>query len=411
MKTIAIDIGTTKIKCALFEDGNMRKEFHSEYSLFSDGKSSRQDSQEWRRIIANGIKSFGDNSDIDGVAISSQGITIFPIDENGCPLAFAETWLDVSAEKEMQEFNERFSAEDIYCSTGKFCLPAYSAPKIKRFVDNGIKAYKFLMPSDYIYYLMCGEYFTDYSMASGTMLFDINKREYRKDLLDYCGITVEQLAMPVPMGTFIGRVTKKASEEFSLPYGCAVIMGGQDQKMSAYYCGLKPNVACVSIGTSTAICSMQSFKGCSVFAFNQKELIYEAAICSTGVAMKWLKNTLCFSSYKEMDEQAEIAGGSNGISFDIEFVDGASVKGLTLGSTRGNIVYALYEGIAKEIKSYLPESVTTLVVYGGGANSNILKRIIKDVTGCEINVPQNVETALSGADKCVNQYFNKEKLC
>ncbi len=405
MKSVAVDIGTTTIKCALFENGKMLKEFYSEYSLFSDGKSSKQDSEEWRKIIAQGIKSFGDNSDVDGIAISSQGITIVPVDKNGCPMALAETWLDVSAEEQMQEFLERFTAEDIYSSTGKMRLPAYSAPKIKRFVDNGIRAHKFLMPSDYVYYLLCGEYYTDYSMASGTMLFDINKRKYRKDLLDYCGITEDQLAKPVPMGTLIGKVTKTASKEFSLPEGCAVVMGGQDQKMSAYYCGLKPNVACVSIGTSTAICSMESFNGCAVFAFNENDLIYEAAINSTGAAMKWLKNTLCFSSYKDMDEHVEKAGGSNGVSFDIEFIDGASVTGITLGTERGNIAYALFEGIAKTIKKYLPSSVTELVVYGGGANSEILKKIIKDVTGCTITVPENVETALSGADKCVQTYF------
>ena len=118
-----------------------------------------------------------------------------------------------------------------------------------------------------------------------------------------------------------------------------------------------------------------------------------------------------FSSYKEMDEQVELAGDSNGISFDIEFVDGASVKGLTLGATRGNIAYSLYEGIAKTIKSYLPKSVTELVVYGGGANSEILKKIIKDVTGCKITSPENVETALSGAEKCIKQYLMEEKLC
>lgn len=401
MKNVAVDIGTTTIKCALIEDDKIIKEFYSEYSLFSDGKSSKQDSQEWRKIIAQGIKSFGDNKDIDGIAISSQGITIVPVNEDGCPLSLAETWLDVSAEKEMQEFIDKFSSEDIYSSTGKVRLPCYSAPKIKRFVDNGVKAYKYLMPSDYVYYLLCGEYYTDYSMASGTMLFDINKREYRKDLLDYCGITKEQLATPVPMGTLIGKVTKTASEEFSLPEGCAVVMGGQDQKMSAYYCGLKPNVACVSIGTSTAICSLEKFDGCAVFAFNQTDLIYEVAISSTGASMKWLKNTLGFSSYKEMDEVAEKAGGSDGVVFDINFVDGASVLGLTLGTKRGNIAYALYEGIANAIKGYLPSSVTEIVLYGGGANSEILKKIIKDVTGCKITVPSNVETALFGANKCI----------
>ena len=409
MKTIAIDIGTTTIKCALFNDGNIVKLFKKEYSLYTDGKSSKQDSESWRKIIAEGIKSFGDNSDVKGVSISSQGITIFPVDENGKPLAFAETWLDVSAEKELEEFCNKFTSEDIYSLTGKECLPCYSAPKIKRFVDNGVKAYKYLMPSDYIYFLLCGKYYTDYTMASGTMLFDINKKEYKKELLDFCGISSWQLATPVPMGTLIGKVNKSGAEEFSLPIGIDVVMGGQDQKMSALYCGVKPNVACVSIGTSTAICSFEPFSNCAVFAFNENALIYEYAISVTGAAIKWLKNALGFSSYSEMDACAVKAGSSNGLSFDIDFISGAIMSNITLDTSRGNIVYALYEGIAKKIGGVLPSSVNEIILYGGGANSQILQDIIAKITISKITVPTNVETALSGANKCIEICVNNKE--
>ncbi len=400
MKTVAIDIGTTTLKCALFENGEKIGYFGKEYSLITKDSEVYQDSNDWVKLLSEGIKSFGDLTGLSGVCISSQGITILPVDENGKPIGNAVSWLDVSAKEQTAEIEELFGKDEIYRVTGKKLLPDYSLPKIKRYVENGVKAYKYLMPSDYIYYLMCGEYYTDYTMASGTMLFDVNKREYDKKLLDWCGIKEDNLAKPLPFGTVIGKVTKKGNEIFGLPENTPVVLGAQDQKCSAYYCGLKKGVATVSLGTSTAISVLDGGENFSLFAYDDKNLICEAAISVTGAAIRWVRD-LGFTSYKDMNDKALEAKDSGGVTFDIGFNEGANITGITLATTKGHIVNALYEGIAKSIKGYLSDDIKEIVLFGGGANSVPLINTIGRITGCKVALPDDIETALCGVDKMI----------
>lgn len=409
MKTLTIDIGTTTIKCALVSEGKIVEYFGEEYSLLNDGKNVTQNPQDWCDLIAKGIRSFKDLKDIKGVCISSQGITIVPVDNEGNPLCDAISWLDTSAEKELLEFQKKYTKDEVYNLTGKLISPYYSLSKIKKVVDSGLKVHKFLMPSDYIYFLMTGEYYTDYTMASGTMLYDINNRSYNKELLDFCGISENQLATPVEMGEKIGEVNKRGEEIFGIPFGTPVIMGAQDQKISAYACELKANVATVSIGTSTAISTLKKSKEyMPTFAYNKNDLIYEYALNTTGAAIKWLKN-IAFDSYEEMDNCARNTKGCNGIKFSSDFTDGALIDNLSLSVTKGHIVNALYEDIAKRIKEFLPKDVTKLVIFGGGARNKYLCETIKNITNCEIEVPESLEIALMGADLLINDYYRRGK--
>ncbi len=400
MKNVAIDIGTTTVKVALFENGKKVGYYGKEYSLIANGKEVYQDSNDWVRLISEGIKSLGNLQGLNGVCISSQGITVLPVDKDGKPIGKALSWLDVSAEAQTAEIERLFGKQEIYRVTGKKLLPDYSLPKIKKLVESGVNAAKYLMPSDYIYYLMCGEYYTDYTMASGTMLFDVEKRLYDDELLGWCGVRKDNLAKPLPFGSYIGKVTKSGSEIFGLPEGTQIFLGAQDQKCSAYYCGLKEGVATVSLGTSTAISVLKGSDKFSLFSYDQNSLIYEAAISVTGAAIRWVRD-LAFESYKDMDEKAMEANGNGGVTFDIDFNTGTSISGITLATTKGNIVYALYEGIARAIKSYLTEDIKEIVLFGGGANSTPLRTVIGKVTGCKVILADDVETALCGADKII----------
>ena len=408
MKTVAIDLGTTTIKCALYENGVRQKYFGKEYDLIHQNGSVYQNASDWVNLIGEGIKSFNIKDKIDGICISSQGITILPIDNSGKPLSYAESWLDVSAVSEIQSIGENFGKEYIFKTTGKKLMPDYSMPKIMRMNKKVDGVYKFLMPSDYIYFLLCGEYVTDYTMASGTMLFDVNKREYDKSLLDFCGIKESQLAKVVPFGTLVGYVTESAAKLFGLPKGTPVIMGAQDQKCSAVYCDIQDGTATVSVGTSTAISTFIEQNGYSVFAFDNQKLIYEHAISSTGAAIKWVKN-LAFNSYEEMDECALSAGGSNGVEFDTDFERDASIQGLKLSTSKGELAYAVFKGVAKKIASALPKNVNKVILFGGGAKSQVLVNEVKNQTVAEVFVPSDVETALAGANRIIEIHYNRSK--
>jgi xylulokinase len=82
-----------------------------------------------------------------------------------------------------------------------------------------------------------------------------------------------------------------------------------------------------------------------------------------------------------------------------------SCRGISLGTRLEDIIRALYEGIAFEIKRQLEIAtragavLSQLNVYGGAAKSEILCRILADVSGYPVQTFKNGELCLLGAAK------------
>ncbi|MHA1478543.1 MAG: FGGY family carbohydrate kinase, partial [Promethearchaeota archaeon] len=66
------------------------------------------------------------------------------------------------------------------------------------------KTHKFLLVSDYILYKLTGQFYTDHSNASRTMLFDINKLQYSDEIASELEIDLVKMPEPVESGIDIG---------------------------------------------------------------------------------------------------------------------------------------------------------------------------------------------------------------
>ncbi len=410
MHYIGIDLGTTAVKCALYRDSERLADYNREYALYADGAYAEQDAEDWKKNIKEGIRHMVEKTgvtDIAGISISSQGITVVPVDREGRPLARAISWLDSRAEEELSEVLSEVDADTLYAITGKPVSSAYSLPKLrwlskykKELVD---RAYKLLMPLDFLNGWLCGSFTTDMSMASGTMMYDTEKREWNQKLLALSGIPGEKLPAVLPMGADLGPILPSVAKELGIEPSARIYLGAQDQKVAALGAGFTPSAATLSLGTASAmIFSADKKKGGRVprFAFDERNTVYEAVIGTSGAAVRWLCNTLGFSSYREMDEAAEEAGRSGGAAFDLGFdtVDGA-IRHLSLGTTRGQIAYALYESIAGRIgESFAADDgIEEIRVFGGGANCPLWCRLIAKHTGKTVSLLTSNETAVHGA--------------
>ncbi|GAG87184.1 unnamed protein product, partial [marine sediment metagenome] len=74
---------------------------------------------------------------------------------------------------------------------------------------------------------------TDWTQASRTMLFNINKLKWDKDFIKSVGIDFTKLPEAIPPGSIIGFVNCVVSEELDLPKGIPVIAAGGDQQCAA----------------------------------------------------------------------------------------------------------------------------------------------------------------------------------
>ena len=409
---LGIDLGTTGLKCVMFEkDGTVLAEYNEEYPLIFIDSFVEQDANLWWSNVVAAVKSLVEEmgrGDVEALSLSTQSISFVPVDEQGNTLYNSINWLDMRAVDECDEIRERIGEETVFAKTGKHCDPAYSLPKLMWFKEMRPevyeKAYKILFPLDYLNMKLTGRFVTDYTIAGGSMLYNIVEKRWDEELLAFSGIDRDKLPEVEVMGTDLGPILPDVAREMGISADCRVILGGQDQKIAAIGAGLEEGVLTLSFGTASAITKLhpEMIKNSTVsqFRLNDDAFVSEGVADTTGAALKWLSRMMGGTSYKEMDELAETScPGANGVTAYTSFSKGASFEGLTLSTTRGDLVYALYEGTCREIADRLTQmgGASTIRAFGGGSKSGIWCEILARITGCRIERLSTAETASRGA--------------
>lgn len=409
---IGIDLGTTGCKAVLYSpDGKCISEYNREYSLIKTGSFVEQRAEEWYDLICDGIRYITADAGvykINGISVSTQGISVVPVDRSFKALSNAVSWLDTRAVTENSMLEDRFSASDIYLKTGKLASSCYTLPKLMWIKKNQpelfFNTYKFLLPLDYINARLTGRAICDYTIASGTMAYDITRKKWSEEYLEFAGIPMEKLPEVGCMGDVVGEILPSVADELGIERGCAVMLGGQDQKLAAVGAGITRDSVTASFGTATAVTKLVQkpgdISGISKFAFNDEYYSAEGVVSTSGAALKWLSETFLGDvNYKALDILCEEAGSSGNIEFSPDFSLGASISGLTLGSSRGQVIYALYEGVCREIAAFADKfgSFDEIIVFGGGSKSDIWMRILANETKRTVKILDTPETASRGA--------------
>ncbi len=434
-RIITVDLGTTLVKCTLFEESGKilaAESFPCKLS-FPAPSRAEQDAELWYTGVCDSIQKLVavcNAEEITGLSISSQGISIVPTDADFRPLQPAISWLDTRAEEECTSISELLSAEDLFRRTGKFLSPCYTLPKLLWLKQHSAeifsKASKFLMPLDYLNARMTGQAVTDHTMASGTMAYHIASRIWDPELLSLVGLTPEHMAEIRPAGALVGCINAQTAARTGLLKGTPVFNGGQDQKVAAFAAGIGSVRGSLSLGTAGALeIFVTDAEDQSVLPFfpyiNPEKTLVECCINTTGAAIQWFKDTLAPElSFDTLNQLAAASPtGSHGIRFYPHLSrpgtphhgrsEYGSLHGLSLGSSRGDIFRSLYEGLAFEFRLNLEtalrcgSTLRQLVLFGGASKSPVFCQIIADVTGLEVFVSKNSEMSSIGAAKLVMQ--------
>ena len=107
MAWIAIDLGTTGCRSLIFDERlQIVGESYYEYPLITlSGLAIEQDANLWweltKKTILEALRRSGIPAEtIKGIGISTQGISVVPVDQNGNVLRNAFSWLDRRAQEE-----------------------------------------------------------------------------------------------------------------------------------------------------------------------------------------------------------------------------------------------------------------------------------------------------------------------
>lgn len=436
---IAHDMGTSADKATLFTaKGDRIASASVPYEVhYGAGNRAEQNPDDWWNAVCEATRRVLEGIDAKNVAavsFSGQMQGCVAVDRLGRPLREAIIWADQRAVKQAKELENKIGFDEIHRITGHRVSPAYSIEKLMWLRDNEREVYgnthRMLQPKDYIILRLTGEFVTDYSDASGTNAFDLEKLEWSAPIVKASGIDPEKLPTPVPSTHVSGTVTKAAAHECGLPVGTPVVCGGGDGPCSTVGAG------CIGDGELFATFGTSAWIGATTtkpFLDEKKTLFCFAHVipgrympCGTmqaaGSSYAYIKDTLL----KEEAEEALRQGkdpyaalndllplspvGAKGLLFLPYLMGERSPRwnphargafiGITMEHGREDYLRAVLEGVALNLNVILDAyrsyfSLQEMILTGGGARGDGLTRILCDAMNVSLRRPDHVEEATS----------------
>jgi len=182
LSLLGIDLGTTGIKCAAYdENGKMLGKTYREYQLYMPKKGVAELDQ---RLVVDSlfenIKELNSSETVlkdpvEALSISVSGDDCMPVDKSGKPLYNTIMSMDARGYKENEWINKTIGAEEIYRITGQPPLNLYPLSRLIWFQQNKPeifeKIYKFLCWEEFIFLKLGAEPVSDYSVTCRTLAF------------------------------------------------------------------------------------------------------------------------------------------------------------------------------------------------------------------------------------------------
>jgi autoinducer 2 (AI-2) kinase len=175
--------------------------------------------------------------DILGLSATSMREGIVLYDDEGKEL-WAVANVDARTLKEVKFLKENFAdlEEDFYADSGQtFALGAL--PRLLWLKNNRPEIYKKVahisMIGDWILARLSGVIASDPSNGGTTGIFDLKKRNWMPQMAAKVGIKENIFPKVLEVGSVMGFVTKKASDETGLATSTKVVMGGGDVQLGA----------------------------------------------------------------------------------------------------------------------------------------------------------------------------------
>lgn len=383
-------------------------------------------------LIDGGIEA----KDIAAIGITNQRETTVLWDKRtGKPVYNAIVWQCRRTAAMCEELKNEGLGDYIKAHTGLIIDAYFSATKIKWILDNVEGARQLAEEGNLlfgtidtwlIWNLTNGRvHVTDYSNASRTMLFDVDKLCWDKYLCEKLGIPMSILPRVAPSSEVYGAVAQgipgiealagipicsAIGDQQAALFGQACFKPGQAKNTYGTGCFLLMNT-----GKKRVISENNLVTGIAWGIGDQVEYCIEGSAFNAGSVIQWLRDELnIISSARECDIFAEAVEDSNGIYLVPAFTGlGAPywdmyargcIVGMTRGTNKKHICRAVLEAITYQMTDLLEAmkadsgiELSELRVDGGASISNIMMQIQCDMINTPVNRPKCVETTALGA--------------
>jgi xylulokinase len=407
---VGLDVGTGGARAVAVNDsGEIVAEAASEYPLNTPRPGwTEQDPEDWwkgaKEVLA---KVAAEAGEVGGIGLTGQMHGSVFLDSSDRVVRPALLWNDQRTQAQCDGITRAVGEEHLISIAGNPALTGFQAPKIvwlrDEEPDNFRRVSRVLLPKDYVRLRLTGEYATDASDAAGTLLLDMQARDWSGEILDALEIPQEWMPKVYEGPENTGALRESVAEELSFPPNIPVAAGGGDNAAAAVGTGIVgPGFVNSSVGTSGVLFAhTDEFKPepsgrLHAFCHAVPGAYHLMGVTlSAGGSLSWWRETLGGDFDDLVGAASDVPPGSEGLVF-LPYLSGERTPhldprargaffGLTARHGAQHMTRAVMEGVifslrdSLQIMRELDVPIDDVRATGGGARSNLWRQLQADI--------------------------------
>jgi xylulokinase len=403
-RVIGIDVGTSSVKAVAIDGaGAVVGSAERSYPVAMEHPGwSEQDPALWWDACESALAELGADR-CEGIGLSGQMHGLVALDGSDTPLRPAILWNDGRSQPQVDALLDEIGVQRLVELSGNRPLAGFTAPKLLWLAEHepelSERIRRIMLPKDYVRLRLTGEAACEVTVASGTLLLDVEHRRWSEELCEVFGVDPAWLPPVHESAAVVGRTGA----------GVPVAAGAGDQAAGALGVGVidATGPASLVLGTSGVIFAVQD-----AYAADPEGRLHEfchalesrwhvmGVILAAAGALAWLDSAVGHGDGIPalLREAAAWPPGCEGLMF-APYLSGERTPhpdsdvrggfvGLGLRHDRGAMVRAVLEGVAHALRDGLdliretdpthpgPDSAR---VSGGGARSELWCEILAAV--------------------------------
>lgn len=436
---MALDQGTTSSRCILFDrSGSIcsmaQKEFTQIYP--QPGWVEHNPMEIWSSQLAVATECMAmlgaGAEQIAAIGITNQRETTVLWDKNtGEPVYNAIVWqcrrtADMIEKLKKDGFDKKIREKtglipDAYFSASKIAWILQNVPGAREKAEAGDLLFG-TVDTWLIWNLTKGAvHVTDYTNASRTMLFDIHRLEWDREIMERFGIPASVLPKVCPSSCLFGHtdagvlggeipIAGAAGDQQSALFGQCCFEQGEVKNTYGTGCFLLMNTGDEAIASKSGLLTTIA-AGTS----EKPEYALEGSVFVAGAGVQWLRDSMrMLKNAPQSQEYCEAVEDTAGVYVVPAFAGlGApywnqyargTVVGLTRGCTKEHFIRATLEAIAYQTADVLNAMeqdsgihLKSLKVDGGASANDFLMQFQSDIVNTQVQRPKCIETTALGA--------------
>jgi xylulokinase len=419
---IGIDVGTSGVGVvAVTAAGRIvARADHAVPLLTPQPGWTEQEPQAWIAAAEAGLAEVAAEAGADrvlAIAAAGQMHGMAALDRHDRPVRPALLWNDARTGAEAAELEALLGRERLVERTGNPAIAGFQLPKVLWLRRHEPAAFartvRVLFPKDVLTLHLCGEAIAEPTDASGSGAFDLSRGVWDEEILGAVGLDTGLWPRVVATGSTVGGLRHEVAARLGLRPQTPVVAGAGDNAAAATALGIgrhRPELGSVSLGTSGVVqvplaAPTPDPQGrVHLFAHADGGYLLMGVTLAAAGSLRWFRDTLAPGVAYEvlLAEAAAAPIGAHGVVVRPHLAGERSpylrtdlrgaFHGLSLATSRGDLVRALLEGVAFSLRDAF-DVVTAiagperLIATGGGAASDLWLQILADALEVPVGRP------------------------